>query len=282
MERVGYFNGTVGNIDEMVIPLCDRSVFFGDAVYEAVLVLNKIPFTLDMHLDRLYNSLKLTEIDFDFSRKELKVEIDKVIALSEGEVTMLYIQVTRGKAPRKHEYPKDVKANLIMSVTPITLPPRYKKASLLSMEDMRFNFCNIKTTNLLPNVFAAQRATAHGATEALQHRGNRLTEAAHSSILIIKNGTVIMPPLDEYILPGITRAIIKELCENNGIPTEERIITIDEAMEADEIILCSTTKNVIYVYDIDGKQVGGKDQALAKKIQELFLEKIYAETGVRL
>lgn len=282
MERVGYFNGKIGNIDEMFIPLCDRSVFFGDAVYEAVLVLNKKPFTLDLHLDRLYNSLKLTEINFDMPRDTIKAEIEKVIDASEGEVTMLYIQVTRGNAPRKHEYPVDKKPNLIMSVTPVNLPPKEKKASLLSMEDLRFSYCNIKTTNLLPNVFAAQKATSSGATEALQHRGNRLTEAAHSSILIIKNGTVIMPPLDEYILPSITRAVIKNICKENEIPTEDRIMTVDEVFNADEIILCSTTKNVIYVFEIDGKPVGGKDRELATKIQDLFLQKIYEETGVML
>lgn len=282
MNRVGYFNGEIGNVDEMLIPLCDRSVFFGDAVYEAVLVLNKKPFTLDLHLDRLYNSLRLTEIVFQMSRDDLKREISKVINASEDEVAMLYIQVTRGNAPRKHEYPLNRRPNLIMSVTPINLPSKDKKASLLSMEDLRFSYCNIKTTNLLPNVFAAQRATASGATEALQHRGDRLTEAAHSSILIIKDGTVIMPPLDEYILPSITRAVIKQICEDNCINTETRIITVDEVFDADEIILCSTTKNIIYVFEIDGKPVGGKDRELAIKLQELFLDKIYAETGVRL
>ena len=282
MKRVGYFNGEIGNVDEMLIPLCDRSVFFGDAVYEAVLVLNKKPFTLDLHLDRLYNSLRLTEIVFQMSRDDLKREISKVINASEDEVAMLYIQVTRGNAPRKHEYPLNRRPNLIMSVTPINLPSKDKKASLLSMEDLRFSYCNIKTTNLLPNVFAAQRATASGATEALQHRGDRLTEAAHSSILIIKDGTVIMPPLDEYILPSITRAVIKQICEDNCINTETRIITVDEVFDADEIILCSTTKNIIYVFEIDGKSVGGKDRELAIKLQELFLDKIYAETGVRL
>ena len=282
MKRVGYFNGEIGNVDEMLIPLCDRSVFFGDAVYEAVLVLNKKPFTLDLHLDRLYNSLRLTEIVFQMSRDDLKREISKVINASEDEVAMLYIQVTRGNAPRKHEYPLNRRPNLIMSVTPINLPSKDKKASLLSMEDLRFSYCNIKTTNLLPNVFAAQRATSSGATEALQHRGDRLTEAAHSSILIIKDGTVIMPPLDEYILPSITRAVIKQICEDNCINTETRIITVDEVFDADEIILCSTTKNIIYVFEIDGKPVGGKDRELAIKLQELFLDKIYAETGVRL
>ena len=282
MERVGYYNGEIGNIDEMVMPICDRSVFFGDAVYEAVLVLNHKPFTLDLHLTRLYNSLKLTHIPFTLSKEELTKEVDKLIAASDAECSMLYIQVTRGAAPRKHEFPANVAPNLIMSVTPLTLPSKDKKASLLTMEDLRFKYCNIKTTNLLPNVFAAQKATDAGATEALQHRGDRLTEAAHSSILIIKDGVVIMPPLDELILPGITRLIIENLCKENNIPTETRVITVDEVLNADEIILCSTTKNILYVYTVDGKPVGGKDQPLAKRIQELFLARIYEETGVML
>ncbi|MBR6594375.1 MAG: aminotransferase class IV [Clostridia bacterium] len=282
MERVGYFNGQIGCVDEMMIPLCDRSVFFGDAVYEAVLVLNKKAYTLEAHLDRLYSSCALTEISFDMTRDELKSEIAKVIDASEGDTTMLYIQVSRGKAPRKHEYPKDARPNLIMSVTPVKLPPADKRASLFSTEDLRFQYCNIKTVNLLPNVFAAQRATAAGATEALLHRGERVTEAAHSSILMLKDGALVMPPLDNLILPSITRAVVKRLCEENGIPTESRIITVDELMAADEILLCSTTKNVICVFEIDGNAVGGKDRALATRIQALFHEDIYRETGVRL
>ena len=104
----------------------------------------------------------------------------------------------------------------------------------------------------------------------------------HSSILMLKDGALIVPPLDELILPGITRAVAIRLCEENGIPVVTRIITVDELMNADEIILCSTTKNLIFVYTIDGKEVGGKDQALAKKLQELFLEEVFRQTGVRL
>lgn len=282
MQKVGYFNGSIGNLEEMTIPLCDRSVFFGDAVYDAVLVLNKKPFALDLHLDRLYNSCRLTEIAFDMERAELISEIEKVIALSEDDVTMLYIQVTRGSAPRKHEYPKNARPSLIMSVTPVSLPPCDKRATLVSVEDLRFKYCNIKTTNLLPNVFAAQKTAECGATEALLHRGERVTEAAHSSILMLKNGAVVMPPLDELILPGITRAVIKKLCDENGVPTEERVFTVDELLTADEILLCSTTKNVLFVYEVDGKAVGGKDQALATKIQTLFKAEIEKQTGVKL
>ena len=280
MERIAYFNGKIGNYDEMTIPFSDRSVFYGDAIYDAVLVLDQKPFALELHLDRLYKSCAMTDITFEMPRQTLKEEIARLLTLAPMGSTMLYLQVTRGAAPRKHEYSEDIKANLLMFVSAVTVSPRNKRASLVSVEDLRFQYCNIKTTNLMPNVFAAQKAKKAGATEALFHRGERVTEAAHSSILMIKNGTVVMPPLDELILPGITRAILKQTCEENAIPVEERIFTVEELLAADEVILCSTTKNVIYVFEIDGKPVGDKAPELRCRIQELFAQKVYTDTGV--
>lgn len=282
MERIGYFNGQIGNLDEMMIPLCDRSVFYGDAVYDAVLVLERKPFALNLHLDRLYRSCAMAQIEFNMPRSELEAEIDRLLAVSPMGQVMLYLQVTRGAAPRKHEFPANTQPNLIMFTAATKVPPKAKRASLSSFEDLRFQYCNIKTTNLLPNVFAAQKATSLGATEALLHRGERVTEAAHSSILMLKDGALVVPPLDELILPGITRAVAIKLCEDNGIPVVTRIFTVDELMDADEIILCSTTKNIIYVYEIDGKEVGGKDRPLAERIQNLFMEEVYRQTGVQL
>lgn len=282
MGRIAYFNGKIGSYEDITIPFSDRSVFYGDAIYDAVLILDRKAFALDMHLDRLYKSCVMTEIAFDMPRETLKAEIDRLLAETELGSAMLYLQVTRGAAPRKHEYPADTKPNLLMFTSPVSLPPKDKRASLFSVEDLRFQYCNIKTTNLLPNVFAAQKAKAAGATEALFHRGDRVTEAAHSSILMVKEGAVIMPPLDELILPGITRAIVHQVCEEGGIPVIHRIFTVEELMDADEIILCSTTKNVIFVYEIDGQSVGGRDRALGEKIQTLFGERVYADTGVRV
>ena len=282
MKRIAYFNGQIGSYDEMMIPFSDRSVFYGDAIYDAVLVLDQKPFALELHLDRLYKSCAMTEIPFTMPREELKQEIAKHLALSDMGSIMLYLQVTRGAAPRKHEYPENVTPNLLMFTSPVAVPPRDKRASLASVEDLRFQYCNIKTTNLMPNVFAAQKAKVAGATEALLHRGDRVTEAAHSSILMAKNGTVIMPPLDELILPGITRAILHQVCDEAGIPVEIRPFTVAELMDADEILLCSTTKNVIFVYEIDGKPVAGKDPALRDRLQTLFAQKVYADTGVTL
>lgn len=282
MERIGYFNGQIGDLDTMQIPLCDRSVFYGDAVYDAVLVLDRKTFALNLHLDRLYRSCAMTEIRFEMPREALEAEIARLLEITPMGQAMLYIQVTRGAAPRKHEFPANAQPNLIMYTAPIKVPPKDKRASLASIEDLRFQYCNIKTTNLMPNVFAAQKATSQGATEALFHRGERVTEAAHSSILMLKDGALVVPPLDELILPGITRAIAVKLCEDNGIPVITRVFTVEELMAADEIILCSTTKNLIYVFEIDGKAVAGKDRPLAERIQKLFLEELYRQTGVRL
>ena len=282
MERIGYFNGCIGELDTMQIPLCDRSVFYGDAVYDAVLVLDRKCFALEEHLQRLYNSCSMTQIAFAMPREQLEGEIQRLLDVTPLGEAMLYIQVTRGAAPRKHEFPVGAQPNLIMYTAPIHLPPKDKRASLASIEDLRFQYCNIKTTNLMPNVFAAQKATSLGATEALMHRGERVTEAAHSSILMVKDGTLVAPPLDELILPGITRAILVRLCEANGIPVITRVFTVEELMAADEILLCSTTKNVIRVFEIDGKAVAGKDAALAQRMQALFLAEIARETGVVL
>lgn len=282
METKAYFNGEIGNYDAMTIPLSDRSVFYGDAVYDAVLVVDRKPFALELHLDRLYKSCELTEIEFIMPREKLIMEINRLLDASDGDTFMLYLQVTRGAASRKHEYPASATPNLIMFAAPLTVSDKDTKASLISMEDLRFKYCNIKTTNLMPNVFASEKAKKAGATEVLFHRGDRVTEGAHSSILIIKDGVIVMPPLDEYVLPGITRRIIHNICDKNGIPVSIRTFSVNEVMSADEIILCSTTKNILYVYEIDGIAVGGKDKALARKLQTLFSDEIYMETGVRL
>ena len=112
MERIAYFNGKIGNYDEMMIPFSDRSVFYGDAIYDAVLVLDRKPFALELHLDRLYKSCAMTDITFAMSRQTLKEEIDRLLTFAPMGSTMLYLQVTRGAAPRKHEYSADIKANI--------------------------------------------------------------------------------------------------------------------------------------------------------------------------
>ncbi|MBE6592168.1 MAG: D-amino acid aminotransferase [Ruminococcaceae bacterium] len=280
--RIGYFNKRIAPLEELSIPLTDRSVFFGDAVYDAVLVINKKPYTLELHLDRLYQSCRLINIEFDMSRELLTNEISRLLDKSDMGSILLYIQVTRGAAPRKHEFPENTKPNLLMFTSPITLCPKDKKASLMTVEDQRFYYCNIKTTNLLPNVIAAQNATANGYTEVLMHRNKRVTEAAHSSILITKNGRLVAPPLDNLILPGITRAILIDLCQKNSIPVDIRPFTLDEAWDADEILLLSTTKLLLRVQEIDRKPAGGKDPEFAQRLRKLMDDDLFERIGEKL
>ena len=124
MERIGYFNGCIGELDTMQIPLCDRSVFYGDAVYDAVLVLDRKCFALKEHLQRLYNSCSMTQIAFAMPREQLEGEIQRLLDVTPLGEAMLYIQVTRGAAPRKHEFPVGAQPNLIMYTAPIHLPPK--------------------------------------------------------------------------------------------------------------------------------------------------------------
>lgn len=278
MKNVGYYNGIIKPLEELAVPALDRAVYFGDGVYDAVFVSGGVMFTLDLHIDRLYNSCKLLEIPFEMDRGLLVDEIKRTLVQFDGGDALLYIQISRGTASRAHEFPKNgATPNLLMMIKPISVLPRGSKIKLLTVEDTRFFHCNIKTINLLPNVFAAQRAKEGGCTEAVFHRGERVTECAHSALLMIKDGVLVAPPLDELVLPSITRAIIFKLCEENGIKTEVRAFTVEEMMGADEVLVCSTTKHLVSAKEIDGKAVGGKNKVLLEKLTELFFRKLENE-----
>lgn len=277
MKNVGYYNGLIKPLEELAVPALDRAVYFGDGVYDAVFVSKGVLFTLDLHLDRLYNSCKLLGIPFEMTREALVGEIKRTLTQFDGGDALLYIQVSRGTAPRSHEFSREMEPNLLMMVKPLSVLPRGSEIKLLTVEDTRFFHCHIKTINLLPNVFAAQKAKENGCTEAVFHRGERVTECAHSALLIIKNGVLVAPPLDELVLPSITRAILFDLCAENGIKTEVRAFTVEEMMNADEVLVCSTTKHLVKAAEIDGKAVGGKSGELFAKLLELFFRKLNGE-----
>lgn len=277
MRNVGYYNGVIKPLEELTVPVLDRAVYFGDGVYDAVFASDGVLFTLELHLDRLYNSCKLLEIPFEMDRAGLVDEINRTMAQFDGGDALLYIQVSRGTAPRSHEFSRELKPNLLMMVKPISVLPRGSKIKLLTVEDTRFFHCHIKTINLLPNVFAAQRAKEGACTEAVFHRGERVTECAHSALMLIKDGALVAPPLDELVLPSITRAIIFELCAENGIKTELRAFTLEEMMQAEEVLVCSTTKHLVSASEIDGIPVGGKNRLLLDRLTELFFRKLEAE-----
>ncbi len=280
MKEVGYYNGTIGPLGEMTVPMGDRALYFGDGIYEAACVANGIPFALDEHLDRMYNSLRLLEIPFHMERGQIKAELQKVIDAAEKAPTQfLYWQISRGISPRSHPFPPaEAKPGLLIYVQPCVMKPLDQPYHLISQEDRRFYLCNVKTLNLIPSVLASQRAAERGCDEAVFHRGSRVTECAHSNISILKDGVLRTAPADELILPGITRKHLLLLAGEHGIPVDERPYSMTELMNADEIIVTSSSALCMRVASVDGIPVGGRDPERLKVLQEAYLEKFRRET----
>jgi len=279
-KTVGYYNGTIGPLEEMTVPMMDRALYFGDGIYEATCVSNGIPFALDEHLDRMYNSLRLMEIPFTMEREQVRAELQKVIDAAEPcPIQLLYWQISRGVAPRNHPFPADdVRPAMMAFIKPHAMKSMDKAYRLISMEDIRFKMCNIKTLNLIPSVLANQRAVEQGCDEAVFHRGERVTECAHSNISILKDGVLRTAPTDELILPGITRKHLLTLAQEFGISTAEQPFTMKELMDADEVIVTSSSALCMKTESIDGIPVGGKDPVRLKLLQDAYAEKFRKET----
>lgn len=271
MKNLGYYNGKYGLIEEMQIPMLDRVCWFGDGIYDATYSHNHKIFDLDAHLDRFYNSAKLLDINMPVERDELaKLLAELVLKVDSGD-QFVYMQVTRGSGLRGHIYAEDIKANLWITLTPSTVADTYKPIDVITYEDKRFHYCNVKTLNLIPSCLAATAADRAGCAEAIFHRGDIVTECAHSNVSIFKDGKVITHPLNDEILPGTARLRLLAFAEKLGYATEERDYTLDELMNADEIVVHSTGSFCIPVKTVDGKAVGGKAPEMLKNIQDALV-----------
>lgn len=279
MKDLGYYNGKYAPIDEMMVPMNDRASYFGDGVYEATMVRNYKIFALEDHLERLYNSAGLVQIEIPYTKKELGDILSDLVKKLDSPDQMLYWQITRGTAPRNHIFPDGVKANLWVTLKPMKIRDQSKILKLTTMEDTRFFHCNIKTLNLMPNCIAADRAERMGCDESVYHRGDIVTECAHSNVSIIKDGVFITHPTDHFILPGITRKHIIQICKEHNIPVDETPFTMQQLMDADEVLVSSSTQLCRAAGSVDGTPVGGKSPELVKLIQDAYMEKFINETN---
>ncbi len=278
MENLGYYDGKYDLIENMTVPFDDRVHYYGDGVYDATCAGNHIIFNLEEHIDRFYRSAGLLGIEIPHSKEELKDILNEMIVKVDGKEHFVYWQVTRGVAPRKHKFPQDTAAKLWIMIRQSPIGDLNKPVKLITVEDTRFFHCNIKTLNLIPNVMAAQRAELAGCDEVVFHRGDRVTECAHSNVHILKDGVFITPPTDNLILPGIARAHLLKMCKELDIPSEERIFTVDELMKADEVIVSSSSNFCLYASEIDGIPVGGKAKELLHKLQDALMEEYLQAT----
>lgn len=277
MENLGYYNGKYDRIEAMTVPMNDRACYFGDGVFEVVYTRNHIPYALDEHMDRMYASAEELGIRIAMTKEEFSALICELIRKVEAHEQIVYWQVSRGTEMRSHAPTSELIANIWVTIRPMKLRDTFTPMKVITLEDTRFLHCNMKTLNLIPTVLASQKAVAAGADEAVFHRGERVTECAHSNISILKDGVLQTAPADCMILAGVARGHLLAFCREFGIPVREEPFTVAQMMEADEIIVTASGTLCRPVGEIDGVPVGGKAPAILNRLRDAvvgdFMEK---------
>ena len=280
MKNLGYYNGHYDEIENMVIPMNDRAHYFGDGVYDATYSRNHIIWNLQEHLDRLYNSARLLEIEPPCSKEEMAEILKEMVKKVDNGNQFVYWQVTRGTADRNHAFPKGVKSNLWIMLRPRNVSDNHP-VKVVTTEDTRFLHCNIKTLNLLPSVMAAEKAEKAGVDECIFHRNGRVTECAHSNVHIIRDGKLVTAPTDNLILPGIARANLIRMAKTLGYEVEEVPYTLEDLMNAEEVIVTRCGSFCQPVCEVDGKPVGGKQPEMLKRLQDALMAEYLEYTDIK-
>jgi len=283
MKDLGYYNGNFDDLDKLTVPFNDRVHFFGDGVYEATLARNYIIYALDEHIDRLYRSAAMVDINIRETKEEMKNILNSLVKKLDDGDQLVYWQVSRGTQSRNHTYPEDMVGNLWVVLKPAKIKNIYEPVSAITAPDTRFLHCNIKTLNLLPAVLYAQEAQRKEVYETILYRdGGRVTECSHSNVHIITSeGVFKTAPTDNLILPGIARAHLIRACADLGIPVDESPFTLDEMMNADEVLISSSTAPIRVCNYIDGKTVGSKKIKIVEALQKYVMDEYLSATDVK-
>ncbi|MFJ7678857.1 D-amino-acid transaminase [Peribacillus sp. NPDC097198] len=275
------YNGELKDRSAIQIDVEDRGYQFGDGVYEVIRVYNGKLFAADMHLNRLMDSAKLIQLKVPFTVAEIKERTKELITAENLEYGIVYMQLTRGASPRNHAFPIGEVDPVFVAYTkdmPYTGSKPGVKA--VTVEDIRWLRCNIKSLNLLGNILAKQQAVEAGCDEAIQHRDGTVTEGSSSNVAIIVKGTLKTHPATNLILNGITRQILLKLCNDKGISYVEEPFTLSDMMDADEVLYTSTGVEVTPITAIDGQLIGdGKVGSITLQLQKLFTQEIERQCG---
>lgn len=270
-----YLNGRYVPHEEATVPVDDRGFLFADGVYEVARVYGGRPYLMDAHLERMADGLAALRIPFD-GLEDIAGAAERLVRENdiEGDGT-IYVQVTRGVAPRKHSFPaRDTAPTVYVTAKPYRNHPAEwfeDGVEAITYPDTRWSRCDIKSIALLPNVLANEAAHAAGAFEALFVRDGVVIEGSHSNLWGVKNGRLVTYPRSNYILAGITRGRIFELASELGIPAVEGMIYQDELAEIDELFLSGTTTEVMPIVRVDGREVvDGEPGPITRKLQKAY------------
>ncbi len=276
MTQTVYLNGEFMPLAEARIPVLDRGFIFGDGVYEVIPVYARAPLRLAEHLARMQNSLDAIRLKNPLTAGEWTHLVGQVIERNPWDDQSVYVQVTRGVAPRDHTFPDGAAPTVFVMANPMSKPTaeqRERGVGAITAEDFRWKRCDIKSVSLLANCMLRQLAADAGCIEAILLRDGHVTEASASNVFVVKRGVILSPPKDYRILPGITLDLVLDLAREAKLPLEVRPVTERELREADEVWVSSSTKEVLPVTTLDGKPVGdGKPGPMYARMHALYQE----------
>ncbi len=276
-DQVIYLDGSFVPVDEAAVSPFDRGFMFADGVYEVIRSYRGSLFEQEAHIERLRRSLREIRIAQGAADgiEEIFPGLLERNGLAESEA-LVYVQITRGAAPRSHQFPGKETAPTVYAHAVPFVPPVDQRDSgipVILVPDMRWSRCDIKSIALLPNILAKQMAEDAGAGEALFVRDGMVTEGSSSTFCAVFSGTIVTHPESTVILSGITKRVVFELCARSGIPVAERPFREDELSRAAEMMLLSTTREVMPVVSVDGMKVGdGTPGQLTMRMQAAFSE----------
>ena len=274
MKNITYINNKFVKHSNAKISVEDRGFLFADSIYELISVFNKKIIDTDQHLNRLRLSLNKIKIKYNFNKKKLKQIINKLIKLNNIVNGYIYIQITRGVAERKHEFPKKYKPTTIIFTKKLNVDKKiYEKGvKIITIPDLRWLRRDIKTTSLLPNILSKQLAVEKKAFESWLIDNGNITEGSASNAWIIKNSkTIVTHPANNKILKGVTRDTIIKILKKNNFNVKEKPFNLIEAKNAKEAFLTSSTLSVLPVVKIDNYNISdGKPGDITKKILYLY------------
>lgn len=269
-----FLNGEYLPAEQAQVSVLDRGFLLGDGVYEVIPVYNGLPFRLKEHLQRLQRSLNGIRMANPFDESGWGEIISQLVKLNGDGNQAVYLQVTRGVAPRDHVFPEGVEPTAFVMTNPIKpLPEWYKQDGIkaITVNDIRWAQCDIKAITLLPNSLLRQQAQDAGAQEALLIRDGYMTEGSASNSYAVIDGVIFTAPKDEKVLPGITRDLVLELADAAGFPYREEAVTAEQLKSAEEIWISSSTRELLPVTTLDGQAVGsGKPGPVWRQLDTLY------------
>ena len=274
MPDVAFVNGSFVPLAKANISIDDRGFQFGDGVYEVIRTYRGRPFALDAHWARLERSAAALDLTQPYSRTEWTHYALEGVRRAAYPEAKIYIQLSRGAAPRDHVYPAQVAPTVVMTVRefhPLDKSVQVAGVEAMTIEDIRWGRCDIKSLNLLANVLARQQAKQAQMFEAILIKEGLVTEGAVSNVMVVQGGAVMTAPEGPRILSGVTRAVVLELARNEGLPIHERGISQAELYRADEVFLTGTTVEILAAVRIDGNVIGdGRPGPITRRLAADF------------